>query len=271
MRRRNSAMEQVLVSVYIPQRTAVLAGNSQYGEFAYAPTSAELSSLSPVQRDYLFRRFVAGKDSLKLDCADLEWRCLVRALTREMERDPSFQRRQAESKRNFDAEVEARLLAAEQAKSAITRWAMSLGGVYAEGLAAGYDMEQRLVDKVQARVCEAIGCADCLKYRPNTKLWSRTRLSEQRAPNEQAFAVLRRVTGALEQIDDLPGCVSLTPRIRRCEIDDVPYLERVEGFRKRRFTAVVVEITCPCWKDSMVVVNTESPGSNIPAKSMSCR
>lgn len=246
-------MERVLISVYVPQRVAVLSGISEYGEMPYAPTDDELGSLSVAQRDYIFRRFVSGSSTLKLDTAPPTWAGIVRALSREIAGDAEFQARQAELRRNHDADSEARLIAAEQAKVVIMRWAVSIGSLCTEG----QDMEQRLIDKVHDRICEKLGAFGIparLLTRIKTGFGRRgpalVKLSDQKSPDERAHGTLRTVSRALEQIEDLPGCVSMFARIRRCEVDDeLPY--------RRRFTAVTIDVTCPCWQDSMVIVNTE--------------
>jgi hypothetical protein len=251
-------MERVLVSVWVPQKVAVLAGKTEFGELPFAPTEEDLSCLTEVERGYLFQRFVSGTDSLRIDCAEPSWGCISQALRREMSADPGHRRTEAETARQKAAQDEARHIATGQAAEAIRLWAISLGGAYAEGIAAGFNMEQRLVDHVQDRIRAALVAAnidvDCITgYRPNTRAWSQTKLSLQRAPDERAFRTLKTVQDALSRIDGIAECVSFYPRIMRCEVDDV-------GAFKRRFTGVVIGVSCPCWKDSMVVVDTEGTG-----------
>lgn len=257
-------MERVLVSVYVPQDVAVLASKSEFGELPFAPTDDDLASITQAERVYLLRRFVNGTATLHLDCATPNWQCIVQALRREMRGDKKYQRSLAEHSRNMEAEDAAKAAAVQQAREAVSNWAMMLGGEYADGIRRGFDMEQRLVDWVQERVVFAlrrrtgqalpgagIPAHAIQTYRPHTLAWSKVKLSEQRAPNKQALDVLARVQAVCEHIPGVPGFVSLDPRIMRCEVD------AEDGFRTR-FTGVVIRVSCPCWKDSTIIVNTEN-------------
>jgi hypothetical protein len=251
--------EQVLISVYVPQSIAVRGGKSEYGELPYAPTDEDLASLTEPERVFLFDRYISGRstDSLRLDAPTPQWATIVRCLRETMRRDPSVHRRNAEDTQRTEAEQEALGVARAQAKAAIDQWATRLGGAYALGIAQGFSMETRLVEYVHTRLKEELvrrGIQEdqIRTLRQNTRQWSRTKLSVQRAPDQRAFDTFKLVNGcrgALDRLGDLPECISYATRIMRCEIaeDDV----------KLRFTAVVVGVSCLCWRDSMVVINTE--------------
>ena len=135
-----------------------------------------------------------------------------------------------------------------------------MGGSFAEGIRAGFDMDQRIIDWMHDRVRFALRLGGVqsqyvqnreriISYRPNTKAWSQLRLTEQRAPDARAIETFKQVQRSVENVPGVPDFVSLTPRLMRCEIDTKPY--------RRRFTAVVITVSCLCWPDSILVINTE--------------
>jgi hypothetical protein len=252
--------EQVLISVYIPQSIAVRGGKSEYGEVPYAPTDEDLASLTEPERVYLFDRFISGhsSDSLRLDAPTARWEVILRSLRETMRRDPSVHRRKAMDTQRTEAEQEALGVARNQAKTAIEQWARGLGGAYAQGVEQGFSMETRLIDNVHQRLVteltrSGISRGEIHTFRQGTRQWSRTKLSVQRSPDERAFDTFKLVTGcngALDKIaKGIPGCISFSTRIMRCEIAEDDY--------KRRFTAVAIGVSCLCWRDSMVVIDTE--------------